>query len=730
MSEEAPPPASDPGSNTSTRRLGPRFGPEALETLTQREGTALAAPTWRGWVIGLLSVAVLCKIVPVTDYVLNGTRLTLNVLPFTSIFAVFALVAVYNLGLWLLRKPLGLTRQDIVLVLCMTMVANHLPGHGFMSYFAAETAGVFQFAGTENDWQTNLWPKIDEGLTPRDPVDPNSTAVRPVESFWTGLKADTPVPYGSWAGPYARWALAMMLMYGLMLAICGLLRRQWSEREKLPFPLAQVPDEILDGLDRRTGGAPPYWSDRLAWWGFGIAFLMQSWNALPDYFPMWPELPLKNLDFGWKYLTEPPLNHLNPVWFVIYPSVIALTFLVSSEISFSLWFFYWVLKAAVLVAILGFTLGDTHSYFMWSPYGHKAMFINQGVGALIGMVLAGLWLARGPLKLSLWQALGLEPGGGEAGEEGISPRTLWSLLAICFLGLVGWLVWANIGLLYAIFAVLCLVILVTGVARLVSEGGVFYPQVMCSPIELTTLLAPPATMGAATLVPLTMWSRLAVFDYYRLAPTVPLMTALQIGSLQGVKRRPLYLGIGAAAALSLVLGFFGFFQTVYRAEGGASQGGWVLNDYPVGEYRKLSNSVTAIESYEKRMSEYAAQGKEMPRGEVPQVALRDTKALMWIVVGMVILFGIVVLRSRIFWFPHPIGYVVWAGQRAIGLMWFSFFLGWLIKAAIVKYGGLAVYRRWKRFFVGMIVGEAVCALLWITIAWFRDFRGGYTMHFN
>lgn len=102
------------------------------------EGTT----TLCSWLLGLMSVAFLSKLIPVTDYLFQGTRLTLNVLPFTSVFLLYVLILFYNLMLGMLRETLGLTRQDLVSIICMTMVANHIPGHGLLPYLTAEISSL------------------------------------------------------------------------------------------------------------------------------------------------------------------------------------------------------------------------------------------------------------------------------------------------------------------------------------------------------------------------------------------------------------------------------------------------------------------------------------------------------------------------------------------------------------------------------------------------------------
>ena len=43
------------------------------------------------------------------------------------------------------------------------------------------------------------------------------------------------------------------------------------------------------------------------------------------------------------------------------------------------------------------------------------------------------------------------------------------------------------------------------------------------------------------------------------------------------------------------------------------------------------------------------------------------------------------------------------------MIWFSFFLGWLAKFLIMRYGGPGLYLRLKPVALGMIAGEAIVA---------------------
>ena len=64
------------------------------------------------------------------------------------------------------------------------------------------------------------------------------------------------------------------------------------------------------------------------------------------------------------------------------------------------------------------------------------------------------------------------------------------------------------------------------------------------------------------------------------------------------------------------------------------------------------------------------------------------------------------------------GHLIRNGEAANHLMnkvWFSIFLVWLVKLAVMKYGGPALYRRTRPLFLGLIMGQFVVAGVWLII---------------
>ena len=75
----------------------------------------------------------------------------------------------------------------------------------------------------------------------------------------------------------------------------------------------------------------------------------------------------------------------------------------------------------------------------------------------------------------------------------------------------------------------------------------------------------------------------------------------------------------------------------------------------------------------------------------------------------------VVLRGRLIWFPlHPLGYLA-APTYPIMQLWFSFFVGWLIKTLVMKFGGSDAYHRFYPFMIGLIFGNVSAMVFWMLV---------------
>jgi hypothetical protein len=78
--------------------------------------------------------------------------------------------------------------------------------------------------------------------------------------------------------------------------------------------------------------------------------------------------------------------------------------------------------------------------------------------------------------------------------------------------------------------------------------------------------------------------------------------------------------------------------------------------------------------------------------------------------------GLGVARLLLSWWPiHPLGFLVAASYPTYQI-WFSFFLAWLAKALVMRYGGMQLYKTLKPAAYGLIAAEAVVAGGFLVVA--------------
>ena len=88
-------------------------------------------------------------------------------------------------------------------------------------------------------------------------------------------------------------------------------------------------------------------------------------------------------------------------------------------------------------------------------------------------------------------------------------------------------------------------------------------------------------------------------------------------------------------------------------------------------------------------------------------------------VGASITSALSLLRLRYAGWPlHPVGFLL-ANSYPMQRIWFSIFLGWLLKVLIVRFGGASLFRSARPVFIGLIIGEASGAAFWLVVSLLR-----------
>ncbi len=73
--------------------------------------------------------------------------------------------------------------------------------------------------------------------------------------------------------------------------------------------------------------------------------------------------------------------------------------------------------------------------------------------------------------------------------------------------------------------------------------------------------------------------------------------------------------------------------------------------------------------------------------------------------GGVVMAMLMIVQQRYTWWPfHPISFPI---SMAVNKMFFTVLLAWLIKSAVLRYGGARLFMQLRPFFLGLILGELV-----------------------
>jgi hypothetical protein len=565
------------------------------------------------------------------------------------------------------RKPgLALSQGELMTVYIMLSMGSAVMGRdslenlpsvlGFMRWFDDPTNRLNRFFSFVPTWMA---PADRDAL--RGYYIGNST-------FWS------PRHLAAWLPPILFWTAFIMLLTWVMLCLNVLLRKRWTDDEKLAYPTIQIPLSITTTATYR---------ERMLWLGFAIPVVVQTFNNLNYLYPSVPHLHLKLQDLGPYFAASPPWNGLGwmPVGF--FPFAIGLAFFLPLDLAFSCWFFY-VLRKLIDVGcvVWGFRDPGAPSALARIPYIQE-----QGTGAWIGLSVAMVWLSRGYLKDVLVMAW----KGGSDPHAGISYRAA----ALGVLGgmalLTGACVAAGMSVWLPIVYFAFYFILSIGITRVRAElGPPAHELNWVNPERFVVSLFGSQALGQQNL---TLLSYMFWFNRgYRCHPMPHQLEGMKAAQTLGMEARRLVWAMVLAALLGSIFGWFALLDTFYRCGEATPK----IAAYATGIGREAFS----------RLQDWTDNPKPL-----------DGMALTFTGGGAAVTLALALAKARFFWWPfHPIGYAL-ANSYALEYFWSAIFIGWLLKSMVVRYGGSRMYRQALPFFLGLILGDYVIAAVWSLWGW-------------
>lgn len=592
-------------------------------------------------------------------------------LPRGAVALLLALVAV-NAALRGMKR-LGirpLTAQELLLIFLLLMVVGAIAGQEFAQHFYLKTIGAVYYATPDIAPPELYLHDLDPLLVPS--TDPSSPVIR-----WAheGLPPGQRTPWQLWVTPLAVWTPFFLAVYFMVLCFAATLAHRWEEEEKLLYPLVEVPMETVKSEPRVLS---PMLRSPALWVAFSIPIVLYTIQGLNAY---WPAIPFLDLEPRLTTRFAGPASAFNGTLLFVRFDMIGIAYLLSSEVSFSLWFF-WLLRRLQMAGRIGVGL----------TAGHQQFFLLQTLGGYLLLAMALLYSARDHLRRVISVAFGAlkqREGDADADES-------YRLYVFGFLGSLAFVVWwctyFGMDTVWALVQYLFFPLVGMVVARVICEAGMF---IYSAPLggwlagynEAIFRVFGVERIGAknVTMMSLTSFCQIRSTATQNMASV---FMSYRIGSNIGAPRRKIML-------LSIVAIFLA-----------------ILACHITVPYIIYHWGVPKLADWPSRAGLSTARGLAQVLQQPTTMAAGDWFAMGLGAATTWILFA---LRRQYVWWPlHPLGFITWLGWP-IDRYWTSIFIGWLIKSAVSRFFGFQGFRRLKPVALGLILGMNVIFTIWLIL---------------
>ena len=567
---------------------------------------------------------------------------------FNTIFALAVLIPI-NTVLRRFAPRAALTQGELLTLYTMLSVASAICGHDLFEVIITNIATVGWLATEENEWTTLFHRYLPKWLAL---TDKSKLAI-----YFTGdsslyLQRHLEM----WWRPVLAWSGFIVALLSTTFCINVILRRQWIEIERLSYPIIELPYQMT---------MPHFFRSRPLWVGIILAGGIDVVNGLHFLFPNLPGLGGEFYDLRPLFTTK-PWNAIGWTPIVFFPFVIGMAYFIPLDLSFTFWFFYIFWKFEM---IFGSIAG------LQRIPGFPFIF-DQSFGVCVGVLCMTLWSARHHLRNVFIQAW--SGNRRTASNEPISYRAAVLGLIGGFLLLAGFWWMAGMSFWVAVLVFAIHLTTVTVITRVRAElGPPIHDLRSMGPDVLIPKIFGMRRLGGQNLA---LFSLVFCFNRAYRGNTMPhQLEGLKLAERSQTSSRRMAIAMFLAMVLSPFAAFWGALHIGY--ESGAIEvwsgsvfnrtQSWLTNPMPV-----------------------------------------DIPALIAMVCGVLFAFGLTLVRLRFFWWPlYPIGYAI-SGTWAVNFFWFSVFISYFIKLAILRFGGIQTYRRIAPFFLGLILGEFLVGSLW------------------
>ena len=571
------------------------------------------------------------------------------------------LIALLNLAVRKRYPKAALSPGEILTIYVMLSVAGTLCSHDLLQVMILSLSHPAYAANPQNRWAELLLPHVPSWAIVTGKTATTGYAVGNASLYhWEIIKA--------WAKPLAFWSIFLLTLMGGLTCMMSIFRQPWTEKERLSFPVIQIPLMIATRLSELL-------RNRLFWIAFGMAAAIDVLNGFNFLYPAVPKIPVVEAFKFRDYFVERPWSAIAYTNINLYPFVIGLAFFLPTDLAFSCWFFFLLYKVQqVITSAIG--VEELPGF----PFATE-----QAAGGYLAMGLLAVWLARRHL-LGVWRTLLGREGGLDESREPMRYRTavLGLMGSYVLLVLYGMALGASAGVMMMFFLLFFFYSL--AIARMRAELGP--PAHDLHAIGPEVLIANAAGTSNLSKDNLGVFALFFGFNRAYRAHFAPhCIEGFKIAQQVKLAARSMLGAIAVALTVGLMSAVWALLHLVYvhgysgrpAGQAFASEAWWRMEDW--------------------------MNFPEPMRGAATAATVGG--ALFTLFLGG--------MRTRFTWWMwHPVGYAT-CSSWSMGKLWACIFLAWTAKALITRYGGAKAYQKALPFFVGLTLGEFVVGSVWCAV---------------
>jgi Family of unknown function (DUF6785)/Domain of unknown function (DUF6784) len=628
--------------------------------------------SFRCIVIGLLLIPINCMWVVLSEIMwYSGQPTTISL--FCHVVFTLTLIILVNLGLKRLRPAWALKPPEMLVIYTMLCLASAVCGHDMGEILVPTLSHLDRFGPLEGRYQ-EIREHVPAWLIVQDQDALQSAYIGQESVFYKQN-------FMPWLKPLGWWFLFIMALCSVMWGLNLVFRKQWTENEKLAYPVIQLPMLITTEASRLL-------RNRLFWMAFAIAASIEIMNGLHVLYPLLPKIPIVHIVNLQQYFPERPWFDMGVTWVSFYPFAIGMCFFMPLDLAFSCWFFFifWKMQR-VLASHIGI-------------HGMPGFpFIEeQTAGGYYAIAVIAIWITRRHLLRVAKLLLG-KP------VEGATPwERQESRLAVVLMGGGGaFLFWfcyeagMDAQITLVMFGLYFLISI--AIARMRAElGPPAHDLHNIGPHRQLVRFLGPTNLRDSHPATLAMFGFMNFFNRaYRGHPMPHGLEAFRIAerinASEGADERGWrmdYRRYLVAMGLALVAGTIcGFFAML-----------WTFNKYGASAQAIGPGEFFGRETWDSVNIWFTAP-------EVHQY--QPTYAIL---IGLATALGLAALRMNLAWWPfHPVGFAV-SASWSMEQLWVCVFVAWLVKTILLKYGGAKAYKPAVPFFLGLMMGDFIVGSFW------------------